>query len=121
MDIAVMRGLRARLPDLALALSLIGGFWFFYFATIVLRMALLGEDFGFAGIRALGCLFGAFLTFLLYLVLRRSAEETIRIRIIAAALACLPAAAIFATFNLAFYVHQPLDTRTIVVQRPERS
>jgi hypothetical protein len=117
MDTATMSGLRARLPDLGLALLLIGGFWLFYFATIAVRMALLGEDFGFLGARALGCLVGAAITFLLYLVLRRSADESIRIRVIAAALACLPAAAIFSTFNLAFYIHQPLDARTIVINR----
>jgi two-component system LytT family sensor kinase len=37
--------------------------------------------------------------------------------VIAAALACLPAAAIFSTFNLAFYLQQPLASRTIVVDR----
>jgi histidine kinase/histidine kinase/DNA gyrase B/HSP90-like ATPase len=122
METAIRSGLRARLPDLALALSLIGGFWLFYFATIVIRMALLGEDFGFIGPRALGCLVGALLTFLLYLVLRRSARESIRIRVIAAALACLPAAAVFSTFNLAFYVPQPLDSRTIIIsQRIDRA
>ena len=36
---------------------------------------------------------------------------------IAAALACLPAAAIFSTFNLAFYVHQPLDSPTVIINR----
>jgi hypothetical protein len=117
MDTATMSGLRARLPDLALALSLIAGFWIFYFATMVIRMALLGEDFGHLPMRAAGCLFGALLTFLLYLVLRRSARETIRIRVIAAALACLPAATIFSTFNLAFYVHQPLDSSAVIINR----
>lgn len=121
MDTAIRTGLRARLPDLTLALSLIGGFWLFYLATIVTRMVLLGEDFRLLAMRAIGCAFGAFLTFLLYLVLRRSARESIRIRVIAAALACLPAAAIFSTFNLAFYVHQPLDSGAVIInQRMER-
>src|SRR5688500_10882018 len=117
MDTATHAGLRARLPDLALALWLIAGFWVFFFATNVLRMAVLGEDFNYLPMRAAGCLFGAFLTFLLYLVLRRSARESIRIRVIAAALACVPAAAIFSTFNLAFYVHQPLDSPTVIINR----
>ena len=112
-----MSGPRARLPDLNLALSLIGGFWLFYFATIVVRMALLGEDMVDVPIRFAGCLFGAFLTFILYLVLRRSADESIRIRVIAAALACLPAAAVFATFNLAFYVHQPIEPPRVTVSQ----
>jgi two-component system LytT family sensor kinase len=121
MDTAFRNGLRARLPDLTLGLALIGGFWLFYFTTLVIRMGLLGEDFKVLPMRALGCAFGAFLTFLLYLVLRRSARESIRIRVIAAALACLPAAAIFSTFNLAFYVQQPLDTGSVIVhQRVER-
>ena len=112
-----MSGPRARLPDLNLALSLIGGFWLFYFATIVVRMALLGEDMVDVPVRFAGCLFGAFLTFILYLVLRRSADESIRIRVIAAALACLPAAAVFATFNLAFYVHQPIEPPRVTVSQ----
>ena len=120
MDTAAIGGLRARLPDLALALSLVGGFWLFYFATIVIRMALLEEDFRHIGPRALGCVVGAFLTFLLYLVLRRAAGESIRIKVIAAAIACLPAAAIFATFNLAFDVHQPLVSRMIVIDQRGR-
>lgn len=112
-----MSGPRARLPDLNLALSLIGGFWLFYFATIVVRMTLLGEDLADVPVRFAGCVFGAVLTFMLYLVLRRSAEESIRIRVIAAALACLPAAAVFATFNLAFYVHQPIEAPNVSVSQ----
>src|SRR5688572_27440162 len=119
MDTATHAGLRARLPDLALALWLIAGFWAFLFATMVIRTALLDEDFLYLPMRAAGFLFGALLTFLLYLVLRRSARETIRIRVIAAALACLPAAAIFSTFNLAFYVHEPLDSPVIINRRVE--
>jgi hypothetical protein len=117
MDTATMSGPRARLPDLNLALSLIGGFWLFYFATIVVRMTLLGEDLADVPVRFAGCVFGAVLTFMLYLVLRRSADESIRIRVIAAALACLPAAAVFATFNLAFYVHQPIEAPNISVSQ----
>ncbi len=122
MDTATMSGLRARLPDLRLALSLIGGFWLFYFATILIRMALLEEDFHYLPPRALGCLVGAFLTFLVYLILRRAAGETIKVKVIAAALACLPAAAIFSTFNFAsFYLQQPLVSRTIVIDRRDKA
>ena len=118
MDTATISGLRARLPDLRLALSLIGGFWLFYFAATLIRMILLEEDGSYLPPRALGCVIGAFLTFLLYLVLRRAAGETIRVKVIVAALACLPAAAIFATFSFAtFYLHQPLAARTIVIDR----
>ena len=103
-----MTPLRARLPDLPLAAATIGGFWLFYLATIVLRMALLEENFHALQYRAAGCLIGVILTFLVYLVLRRAAAESIRIKVIAAAIACVPAAAIFSTFNLAFMLYQPL-------------
>ncbi len=118
MDTATMSGLRARLPDLRLALSLIGGYWLFYFATILIRMTLLEEGFTYLASRSLGCAVGALLTFLLYLVIGRAAGETIRVKVIVAALACLPAAAIFSTFSFAtFYLQQPLPARTIVIDR----
>jgi hypothetical protein len=110
--------LRARLPDIELAAASIGGFWLFYFVTIVIRMALLEESFHSLDYRALGCLIGVALTFLVYLVLHRAAGESIRIKAIAAAIACLPAAAIFSTFNLAFALHQPLVARTVERERP---
>jgi two-component sensor histidine kinase len=112
-----VNALRARLPDLALAAASIGGFWLFYFVTIVIRMALLEESFHSLDYRALGCLIGVLLTFLVYLVLRRAAGESIKIKAIAAAIACLPAAAIFSTFNLAFALHQPLVARTVIGER----
>ncbi len=110
--------LRARLPDIELAAASIAGFWLFYFVTIVIRMALLEESFQSLDYRALGCLIGVALTFLVYLVLHRAAGENIRIKAIAAAIACLPAAAVFSTFNLAFALHQPLVARTAVGQGP---
>ncbi|MGZ8285774.1 MAG: sensor histidine kinase [Allosphingosinicella sp.] len=107
-----------RLPDLPLAAASILGFWLFYFATIVIRTWLIDESLAWLGSRALGCLIGVVLTFLVYLVLSRAARESIRIQIVAAAIACVPAAAIFSTFNLAFAVHQPLVERTTVRQTP---
>jgi signal transduction histidine kinase len=112
-----LKVLRARLPDIALAAASIAGFWLFYFVTIVIRMALLEESFQALDYRALGCLVGVALTFLVYLVLRRADGESIRIKVIAAAIACLPAAAIFSTFNLAFALHQPLVAGTVSSQR----
>jgi hypothetical protein len=103
-----------RLPDLPLAAASILGFWLFYFATIVIRTWLIDESLAWLGSRALGCLIGVVLTFLVYLVLSRAARESVRIQIVAAAIACVPAAAIFSTFNLAFAVHQPLVERTTV-------
>jgi two-component system LytT family sensor kinase len=112
-----LTGLRARLSDWPLAAASIGGFWLFYFLTIVLRMALLEENFRSLGYRAVGCAIGVALTFLVYLVLRRAAAESLRVKAIAAAIACIPAAAIFATFNLAFAVHQPLVARTMIREK----
>ncbi|HYE27964.1 MAG TPA: histidine kinase [Allosphingosinicella sp.] len=103
-----------RLPDLPLAAASILGFWLFYFATIVIRTWLIDESLAWLGSRALGCVVGVVLTFLVYLVVSRAARESVRIQIVAAAIACLPAAAIFSTFNLAFAVHQPLVERTVL-------
>jgi hypothetical protein len=103
-----------RLPDLPLAAASIGGFWLFYFATVVVRTWLIDASVAWLGYRALGCLIGMILTFLLYLVLSRAARESVRIQIVAAAIACVPAAAIFSTFNLAFAIQQPLVERTVI-------
>jgi LytS/YehU family sensor histidine kinase len=108
-----------RLPDLPLAAASILGFWLFYFATIVLRTLLIDESLSWLGYRALGCVIGMALTFLVYIVLSRAARESVRIQIVAAAIACVPAAAIFSTFNLAFAVHQPLVERTVIRQTSE--
>lgn len=117
MDSALLSALRRRLPDLPVAAASIGGFWLFYFVTILIRMALLDESFHALEFRALGCLIGTALTFLVYIVLARAAAEPIRIKVIAAAIACLPAAAIFSTFNLAFALQQPLVARTVITSR----
>src|SRR3954470_20303575 len=102
-----------RYADLPLAAASIAGFWLFYFVTLVIRMVLLDPESNLAGIgrRMLGCLLGIFLTFLVWLVVSRAGRETLRVQVIAAALACLPASAVFATFNAAFYVYQPLTTQ----------
>ncbi|HYD38500.1 MAG TPA: histidine kinase [Allosphingosinicella sp.] len=107
-----------RLPDLPLAAASILGFWLFYFATIVIRTLLIDENLLWLGYRALGCLIGILLTFLVYVVLSRAARESVRIQIVAAAIACVPAAAIFSTFNLAFMIQQPLVERTVIRQVP---
>jgi hypothetical protein len=108
-----------RLPDLPLAAASILGFWLFYFATIVIRTLLIEENLALLSYRALGCVIGVILTFLVYFVLSRAARESVRIQIIAAAIACVPAAAIFSTFNLAFAVQQPLPERIIIRQGPD--
>ncbi len=108
-----------RLPDLPLAAASIVGFWLFYFATIVVRSLLIEESLAWLSYRALGCLIGVVLTFIVYVVLSRAARESVKIQIVAAAIACVPAAAIFSTFNLAFAVQQPLPERTIVRHGPD--
>ncbi|HEX8123987.1 MAG TPA: histidine kinase [Allosphingosinicella sp.] len=108
-----------RLPDLPLAAASILGFWMFYFTTIVIRTLLIEESLAWLSYRALGCLIGVMLTFLVYVVLSRAARESVRIQIVAAAIACVPAAAIFSTFNLAFAVQQPLIEKTIIRQGPD--
>jgi two-component system LytT family sensor kinase len=108
----------ARRRDLTLGLASIAGFWIFYFATIVLRAGAIDRDFSDLGMRIVACLFGASLTGVLWLVLRRAAQETMRVQVIAAAIACLPAAAIFSTFNIAFLLYQPLGTHSYSERGP---
>ncbi|MEA3001142.1 MAG: two-component system, LytTR family, sensor kinase [Sphingomonadales bacterium] len=116
MDDARSLPVRARLADLPLAAASIGGFWLFYFATIVVRTAIIDQEYGTLSYSALGCLIGLFVTFLVWIVLARAARESVRIQVVAAAIACIPAAAIFSTFNLAFAVHQPLVARTVITE-----
>ncbi|MDB5672941.1 MAG: sensor histidine kinase [Alphaproteobacteria bacterium] len=106
-------GLFARFPDLPIAAASIGGFWLFYFATALVRAVMIEGDFSTIGQRAVACLVGILLTFLVWIVLRRAAAESLTIKAIAAAIACIPAAAIFATFNLAFFLYLPLATETL--------
>ncbi|MFL6857276.1 MAG: sensor histidine kinase [Allosphingosinicella sp.] len=107
---------RARLPDLPLAAASIGGFWLFYFATIAVRTAIVDQEYATLVYSALGCVIGAILTFCVWIVLAFAAEESVRVQVVAAAIACIPAAAIFSTFNLAFAVHQPLVARTVITE-----
>jgi len=109
--------LRSELP---LGIASAAGFWAFYFVTIAIRTALIDQDYEWLLYRGLGCLVGLALTFLVWLVLNRAAQENLRIQVIAAAIACIPAAAIFSTFNLAFAVQQPLVARTVVVEHGGR-
>lgn len=111
-------GLRAQFPDLPLALKSIAGFWLLYFATLVAPMLLLDEAQVPIGPRLIGVTVGIILTFLLYLVIRRAGGERLKVRIIVAAVACLPASAIFATFNLAFFLYRPL-VHTVVAEKTQ--
>ena len=109
-------GLRTRYPDLPLALKSIAGFWLLYLVTLVAPMLLLDEAQSPIGPRLIGVTVGIILTFLLYLVIRRAGGERLKIRIIVAAIACLPASAIFATFNIAFFLYRPL-VHTVVAEK----
>ncbi|HEY0411579.1 MAG TPA: histidine kinase [Allosphingosinicella sp.] len=107
---------RPRFADLPLAAASAGGFWAFYFLTIVIRTALIDQDWNWLVFRGLGCLIGLALTFGVWLVLSRAAQESVRVQVLAAAMTCIPAAAMFSTFNLALAIHQPLVARTIVTE-----
>jgi hypothetical protein len=113
----MLDGLSSRLldryPDLRLALVSIIGFWSFYFATVLVRSALLGQGQDALDRRALGILVGGVLTFFVYLLLRRAEGQTLTRTVVVAALSCLPAAALFATFNHAFMLQQPLVTQVL--------
>src|SRR5438067_101019 len=85
---------------------------------MALREVTVEGSFGALGLHALSCLFGASLTGLIWLVLRRAAAETMRVQVIAAAIACLPAAAMLATFNIGFFIYRPVGVRTATERGP---
>jgi two-component system LytT family sensor kinase len=105
---------RSRFADLPLGVASAAGFWAFYFLTILVRTALIDQDYVWLAYRGLGCLVGLGLTFVVWMVLSYAAQESLRIQVVAAAIACIPAAAMFSTFNLAFGVQPPLVARTIM-------
>ena len=105
--------LAQRLPDLGLALKSILAFWALYVALVTLRsLVLMRPDFiGSMERRLFASLWGAFVTFILYLALRSLAGASLNRKVIVSGLACLPASAAFASVNYAiFYVLAPLDT-----------
>jgi LytS/YehU family sensor histidine kinase len=112
MDKALPSPLRRRLPDLGLAVKSILGFWLLYMALITLRaLVLMMPDFWDAlARRSIAATFGAMLTFLVYLAMRRTAASSLRVKATAAALLCLPAALAFTSVNYTlFYLLKPLD------------
>jgi two-component system, LytTR family, sensor kinase len=112
MDPGTRTWLARRLPDAGLALKSILAFWLFYMVLVTLRgLVLQLPDFwGLLERRLFAALFGAFVTFLVYLGLRPLAAASLNRKAIIAALMCLPASAAFATMNYAiFYVLAPLD------------
>jgi hypothetical protein len=104
-----------RFHDLPLAIKSILGFWFFYFMTMMLRALVVGH-----GIeelfsrRTAGILLGVLLTFGVYLTLRLFASQGgLRRMVTVAAIAGVPAALIFSTFNFnGLLLSEPLVTWT---------
>jgi signal transduction histidine kinase len=112
MDSGTRTWLARRLPDVGLALKSILAFWLFYMVLVTLRgLVLQLPDFwGLLERRLFATLFGAFVTFLVYLGLRPLAAASLNRKAIIAALMCLPASAAFATMNYTiFYVLAPLE------------
>jgi len=112
MDTALPSPLQRRLPDLGIAVRSILGFWLLYIGLITLRaVVLMMPDFwDLMARRAVAATFGAFLTFLVYLAMRRTAASTLRVKAAAAALLCLPASLAFASANYTlFYILRPID------------
>lgn len=100
-----------RFSDLPLAIKSIAGFWLFYFLTVVARSTLVGGGIDqLVSRRTVGVLVGVVLTFLVYLLLRLfAARGSLRRMIFVAALACIPAAVLFAAFNFTmFFMHDPI-------------
>ncbi len=101
-----------RLPDLAIALKSIFGFWLLYMSLISLRAVVLqyADFWEMMARRGLATLVGAFLTFLVYLALRPVQRSSLNIKALVAGLLCLPASLLFSAFNYyIFYVYAPLD------------
>ena len=102
-----------RFHDLPLAIKSIAAFWFFYFLTILVRSAFMdGPVGGHLIMKGAAILLGAVLTFLVYVALRLlAARGSLRRMAIVAALACIPAAATFAVFNLTMlFMKDPLES-----------
>jgi LytS/YehU family sensor histidine kinase len=116
MDKLLPSPLQRRLPDLGIAVQSILGFWLLYMGLITIRATvLMMPDFWDAmARRSVAATFGAVLTFLVYLAMRRTAASTVRVKAIAAALLCLPASLAFASANYTlFYILKPVDETKI--------
>ncbi|HLL59422.1 MAG TPA: histidine kinase, partial [Allosphingosinicella sp.] len=113
MDFQPRTFLARRLPDLGIALKSILAFWLFYMVLNTLRAAVMQFP-GFWEMierRALATIFGAAITFLVYLAVRPLAEASLRKKATVAGLVCLPASLVFASFNFyIFYVFSPLPS-----------
>jgi two-component system, LytTR family, sensor kinase len=105
---------QGRFSDFPLAVKSILGFWFFYFATVMLRALVIGHGINEMLLRrSAGILVGVALTFLVYLALRLIANRASLTRMITvAAIASVPAALLYSAFNFnAFFLYEPLVQR----------
>jgi two-component system, LytTR family, sensor kinase len=103
-----------RFADLPLAVKSILGFWLFYFLTVMLRAVVIGHGINEMLLRrSAGILVGIALTFMVYAALRLFAREASLGRMIGvAAIAGVPAAILYSTFNYnAFLIYEPLVQR----------
>lgn len=101
-----------RVPDLAIALKSMVAFWLLYMGLITARALVLQfpHFWEMLGRRSVAMLVGAFITFLVYLALRRFQTSSINKKTVVAGLLCLPASLAFAATNyFLFYVYAPLD------------
>jgi hypothetical protein len=115
---------QGRFSDLPLAIKSILGFWFFYFATVMIRAVVIGHGINEMLLRrSAGILVGIALTFMMYFALRLFASRANLSRMITvAAIAGVPAALLYSAFNFnAFFVYEPLVQRTVVVPRANTS
>ena len=119
-DAALTGGLDRTLPDadtreasdFGLALKSILGIWLLYMVLVTLRSAVIPyPDFWDLMVRrAVVTLVGAAVTFLLYLTLRPLRNAELRKKGTVAAILCLPAAALYASFNyFVFYILRPME------------
>ena len=112
MDKLLPSPLQRRLPDLGMAVQSILGFWLLYIGLITLRavVLMLPDFWDLMARRSAAAVFGAFVTFLVYLAMRRTAASSVKVKAIAAALLCLPASLAFAAANYTlFYILKPVD------------
>jgi signal transduction histidine kinase len=111
MDMPPRNLIMRRLPDLAIALKSIAGFWVMYMVLITLRsLALMMPDFADAmARRSVATLVGVAITFLIYLAMRPLASASLAKKATLAGFLCLPASIAFAAFNYyVFYILKPI-------------
>jgi two-component sensor histidine kinase len=112
MDMPPRTSLLRRLPDIGVALKSILAFWVLYMALNSLRAVVLQYPDYWDLMARRGCatLFGAALTFLVYLALRPLAMASLPRKATIAGLLCLPASIGFSAVNYyLFYVLKPFD------------